>query len=164
MRCLDSWTGQFAELDPKETNDAILSHTWRKREQTYCGLKALHAYHREVLGDDCISRNSSPNSSRPVSPSPDTSSVFVEAEHPIGNDPKLSRKIRQACRIAREAGYRYLWIDSCFIDKMSSAELSEAINSMYEWCSLSKVCYVYLADVPPDRDPREDVSAFRENR
>ena len=138
MRCLNTWTGQFAELDLKEMSNAILSHTWRKREETYCELKALHAYHREVLGDDYTSRNLSPYSSRPLSPSPDTSSVFVEAEHPIWNDPKLSRRIPEACKTAREAGYRYLWIDSCFIDKTSSAELSEAINSMYEWCILSE--------------------------
>ena len=33
------------------------------------------------------------------------------------------------------------------IDKTSSAELSEAINSMYEWYRQASICYVYLADV-----------------
>ena len=32
------------------------------------------------------------------------------------------------------------------IDKRSSAELSEAINSMFKWYSKSRVCYAYLAD------------------
>ncbi|KAH6681655.1 putative ankyrin repeat-containing protein [Halenospora varia] len=35
-------------------------------------------------------------------------------------------------------------------EKTSSAELSEAINSMYRWYQDSGVCYVYLADVPPN--------------
>lgn len=39
----------------------------------------------------------------------------------------------------------------CCIDKTSTAELSEAINSMYRWYRKAKVCYVYLADV--DYDP-----------
>jgi len=40
------------------------------------------------------------------------------------------------------------WIDTCCIDKTSSAELSEAINSMYRWYQRSQVCYAYLVDVP----------------
>src|ERR1700733_11285950 len=39
---------------------------------------------------------------------------------------------------------------SCCIDKTSSAELSEAINSMFRRYSRSKVCYAYLIDVPYD--------------
>jgi hypothetical protein len=38
-------------------------------------------------------------------------------------------------------------VDTCCIDKSSSAELSEAINSMYYWYHESTKCYVYLPDV-----------------
>ena len=48
----------------------------------------------------------------------------------IWDDPELSSKIRRACEVARADGYEYIWIDSCCIDKSSSSELSEAINSM----------------------------------
>jgi hypothetical protein len=41
----------------------------------------------------------------------------------------------------------YVWIDTCCIDKTSSAELSEAINSMFRWYRKSKVCFAYLEDV-----------------
>src|SRR6187399_1720670 len=34
------------------------------------------------------------------------------------------------------------------IDKTSSSELSEAINSMYAWYEGSRICYAYLSDVP----------------
>ena len=37
---------------------------------------------------------------------------------------------------------------SCCIDKTSSAELSEAINSMWQWYENAEVCVVYLPDVP----------------
>ncbi|EJF64687.1 HET-domain-containing protein, partial [Dichomitus squalens LYAD-421 SS1] len=115
MRVLDTWTGQFMELDPEKTNFAILSHTWRKKEQTY-------------------------------------------------NELKLSRKIREACGVARKAGYRYLWIDSCCINKASSSELSESINSMFQWYGRAKVCFAHLADVPSSDDPRAAESAFRKSR
>ncbi|KAL0253343.1 hypothetical protein SLS55_010319 [Diplodia seriata] len=42
----------------------------------------------------------------------------------------------------------YVWIDTCCIEKSSSAELSEAINSMFAWYSGADVCYAYLFDVP----------------
>lgn len=40
-------------------------------------------------------------------------------------------KIAKGCQIARDWGLEWLWIDTCCIDKKSSAELSEAINSMF---------------------------------
>jgi len=57
-------------------------------------------------------------------------------------------KIRSCCELAASDGFEYAWVDTCCIDKTSSAELSEAINSMYRWYRFSDVCYVYLADVP----------------
>lgn len=56
-------------------------------------------------------------------------------------------KIAHFCDLARENGLLYAWADTCCIDKTSSAELSEAINSMYRWYQNSAVCYVYLYDV-----------------
>jgi len=55
-------------------------------------------------------------------------------------------KIEQTCELARSEGYRYAWVDTCCIDKSSSAELSEAINSMFEWYRLSGTCYAWLED------------------
>ncbi|EJF59027.1 HET-domain-containing protein, partial [Dichomitus squalens LYAD-421 SS1] len=66
--------------------------------------------------------------------------------------PDLSPKIREACSIARSHGYRYIWIDSCCIDKQDSIELSEAINTMFFWYSRSNVCYAYLVDVPNGKE------------
>ncbi|KAK4039476.1 vegetative incompatibility protein HET-E-1 [Parachaetomium inaequale] len=59
-------------------------------------------------------------------------------------------KMEGACALAAAQGYTYIWIDTCCIDKSSSAELSEAINSMYRWYECSKICFAYLCDV---KDP-----------
>ena len=56
-------------------------------------------------------------------------------------------KIRQAAWWALQCGIDYLWIDTICINKESSAELTEAINSMYTWYSDAKVCFVFLPDV-----------------
>ena len=85
--------------------------------------------------------------------------------------PRLSTKIRRACAIARAYGHRLMWIDSCCIDKASSSELSEAINSMYAWYRGATICCAFLADVPssPSRAALDACSwtstvAFRKSR
>ncbi|WDK11025.1 HET domain-containing protein [Colletotrichum graminicola] len=55
-------------------------------------------------------------------------------------------KILQSCERASQDGYDWIWIDTCCIDKTSSTELSEAINSMFQWYREPNVCYVYLSD------------------
>ncbi|PIL26152.1 hypothetical protein GSI_11907 [Ganoderma sinense ZZ0214-1] len=66
-----------------------------------------------------------------------------------GSNPrdKASEKIRRCCEVAESHGFQWIWNDTCCIDKTSSAELSEAINSMYRYYSLTKVCFAYLGDV-----------------
>ncbi|KAK1832984.1 hypothetical protein QBC39DRAFT_425079 [Podospora conica] len=69
-----------------------------------------------------------------------------------------SEEITKVDGLKSRAGYRkildfcgaphWAWVDTCCIDKTSSAELSEAINSMFKWYKRSEVCLVYLSDVP----------------
>jgi len=76
-------------------------------------------------------------------------------------------KVKGCCKRALDDGFSYVWIDTCCIDKSSSTELSEAINSMYRWYAQAQVCYAHLADVPPG-DINEEESrchdAFRNSR
>ncbi|KAI0767143.1 heterokaryon incompatibility protein-domain-containing protein, partial [Fomes fomentarius] len=69
------------------------------------------------------------------------------------SDPRdlACEKIRRCCELAERHGFKWVWIDTCCIDKSSSAELSEAINSMYQYYALARLCYAYLKDVemPP---------------
>ncbi|RYO67541.1 hypothetical protein AA0113_g4585 [Alternaria arborescens] len=56
-------------------------------------------------------------------------------------------KVQKICELASEDGFEYAWIDTCCIDKSSSAELSEAINSMFAWYKNCGRCYGFLTDV-----------------
>ncbi|KAK7414942.1 hypothetical protein QQX98_006267 [Neonectria punicea] len=51
------------------------------------------------------------------------------------------------CQLALQASIEYVWIDTCCINKSSSAELTEAINSMFPWYQRATVCYTHLADL-----------------
>jgi hypothetical protein len=64
---------------------------------------------------------------------------------------------------AAKDGLDHIWVDTCCIDKTSSAELSEAINSMFRWYRNSAKCYVYLADVCIS-DYNADSSCFQRSR
>ena len=41
----------------------------------------------------------------------------------------------------------FVWIDTCCIDKRSSAELQESVNCMFKWYQKAVECHVYLSDV-----------------
>ena len=80
-------------------------------------------------------------------------------------------KIRFCGKQAASHGLQYFWVDTCCIDKSSSAELSEAINSMFRWYRDAAKCYVFLSDVSTrDYDENNQSSqfkwelAFRESR
>lgn len=53
-------------------------------------------------------------------------------------------KLLNFCKKAKEFGCDYAWSDTCCIDKTSSAELEEAIRSMYRWYGSAEVCITYL--------------------
>ncbi|KAF2730040.1 HET-domain-containing protein, partial [Polyplosphaeria fusca] len=61
-------------------------------------------------------------------------------------------KISLSCEQALRDGLDWVWIDTCCIDKTSTAELSEAINSMFRWYRMATTCYAYLSDVGSLRD------------
>ena len=78
---------------------------------------------------------------------PDEAS-FRDVRKGRGPERQAWSKIQGCCARALEAGVDYVWVDTCCIDKSSSAELSEAINSMFRWYQSARVCFAYLADVP----------------
>jgi hypothetical protein len=71
-------------------------------------------------------------------------------------------KVHSCCSRAAADGYSYVWIDTCCIDKSSSAELSEAINSMFRWYMHASICYAYLEDVP--FDSKSKIGKFEQSR
>ena len=62
---------------------------------------------------------------------------------------KRFAKIRATCQQAMKDNIDYVWVDTCCIDKSSSAELTEAINSMFAYYRNAVVCYVLLSDLNP---------------
>ncbi|KAI1078647.1 HET-domain-containing protein [Whalleya microplaca] len=132
MRLIDVKTLELQEFfDPaKMPPYAILSHVWRGEEVTFQEWERVH-----------------PPSY--MNPNP---------HHNSNTNAAITRKsgyakIIGACRRARADGFQYVWCDTNCIDKRSSAELSEAINSMYAWYRDSKVCYAYLFDVETKPQP-----------
>ena len=137
MRLLDTTTGQFAWFDdPRNVRYATLSHVW--------ATEADPDFVPEQVYQEVLAIQS-------ASPSSDVLLHF-------------SVKIQHACAVARQHGFRYIWIDTCCIDKTSSAELSEAINSMFNWYRYSKACYALLHDVDDEDDPGAVNSQFCRSR
>lgn len=56
-------------------------------------------------------------------------------------------KVLSACELARRDGFQHLWVDTVCIDKTSSVEVTEAINSTFQWYRDAKVSYAYLEDM-----------------
>ncbi|KAF5363030.1 hypothetical protein D9758_012612 [Tetrapyrgos nigripes] len=80
---------------------------------------------------------------------------------------KLKRgctKVVHACFHARNSAFDWIWIDSCCINKESSTELSEAINSRYQYYADAVVYYVYLFDVSGKLHPKNPASDFNRSK
>src|ERR1700753_940492 len=66
---------------------------------------------------------------------------------------KRYEKILRCRDLAKSEGFQYFWIDTCCIDQSSSADLSEAINSMFQYYCHAGICYAYLNDCESSEDP-----------
>ncbi|KAK1988143.1 hypothetical protein LZ30DRAFT_578640 [Colletotrichum cereale] len=143
MWLVDTETLELVEVqgDPGHSY-AILSHTWGSGEVTFQSFKAI-------------------SSASHGAKSPAVADDLEDIHYKSG-----LQKIRDAADLAKSHGYGYLWADTCCIDKTSSAELSESINSMYRWYQNAAVCYAYLSDVQPvdAEDPFSEDSSFQHSR
>ena len=88
---------------------------------------------------------------------------YQDMRRGITADPMFD-KVKETCYIAKARGIRYAWVDTCCIDKTSSAELTEAINSMFRWYKQSAVCYAYLSDVDRGSDPSHTIENLSRSR
>jgi hypothetical protein len=96
--------------------------------------------------------------------------TFSDLENGTGESKAGYNKIRFCGEQAKIDGLQYFWVDTCCINKSSSAELTEAINSMFRWYQNAAKCYVYLLDVSTNDYNQADASlqswqsAFRNSR
>ncbi|TPX09693.1 uncharacterized protein E0L32_009032 [Thyridium curvatum] len=118
MRLLNTSTLKLQDFPGEVPAYAILSHTWNGDEVTFEDLRACGKAGAAVW-----------LSSQPL------------------DVRQRWKKVVCSSRVARNEGFEWIWVDSVCIDKSSSAELSEAINSMFTWYEHSKVCFAFLADV-----------------
>ncbi|KAK6433533.1 hypothetical protein LTR95_010286 [Oleoguttula sp. CCFEE 5521] len=77
-----------------------------------------------------------------------------------GNDKSRAgyKKLEGFLNFMRTSEYyllKWLWIDTCCIDKTNAVELSEAINCMFKWYRDADVCLAHLADVIHAPSPEE---------
>jgi hypothetical protein len=83
----------------------------------------------------------------------------VTYEDLMDEDPKVAEsklgydKIRFCGDQAAKDGLEYFWVDTCCINKQSSAELQQAITEMFSYYKGAVTCYVYLSDVKGDQAP-----------
>ena len=117
---------------------AILSHVWQKHEMSFQELQALRSSYAQA-----------------------PSASMVAPDLPRS---RAAPKIRECCILAESHGYQWLWIDTCCIDRTSSAELSEAVNSMFAWYAHAQVCYAYLHDVPSGESLTRRDAPFRRSK
>jgi hypothetical protein len=87
--------------------------------------------------------------------------TFQDLTSGKGKDMIGWKKIQGCCELAMDDNLEWAWIDSCCIDKTSSAELSEAINSMFRWYRDAEICYAYLSDVSAPLTKSDNMDAFR---
>ncbi|PQE04476.1 HET domain-containing protein [Rutstroemia sp. NJR-2017a BVV2] len=120
MRLIHTTNLNFKWFTWKNIPDyAILSHTWGSDKQTGESTEVTFR---------------------------DMTDIMKDPTHPSSKKAGY-RKIVSACKVARDNKLEYIWVDTCCIEKESSSELSEAINSMYRWYQNAKVCYAYLSDL-----------------
>jgi hypothetical protein len=94
---------------------------------------------------------------------------FQDVIRGTGKEKRGYEKVQFCGQQTERDGLQYFWVDTCCIDKSSSTELTEAINSMFRWYQNSEKCYVYLSDVMcysngPDDGTSRWKPAFRDSR
>ncbi|KAI4151107.1 MAG: hypothetical protein L6R39_002118 [Caloplaca ligustica] len=89
---------------------------------------------------------------------------FADFDKPESRQKAGYGKIVQCCSLARSRDHDFVWIDTCCIDKSSSSELSEAINSMYNWYFDAEECFAYLSDVQKEPSEQTWLLQFRASR
>ncbi|EIW62334.1 HET-domain-containing protein, partial [Trametes versicolor FP-101664 SS1] len=137
MRLLHTTTCELQEFPyDKLPEYAILSHRWENVEVTFADLQERK---RLVAHGEWLLSTT--------------------------NKEKAWAKVYNACKFARENDFDWLWLDMCCIDKTSSAELQEAINSMFAWYRDATLCVAYLNDVPnlATEDPKLEGSQLRKS-
>ncbi|KAK4973360.1 hypothetical protein LTR42_005345 [Elasticomyces elasticus] len=88
--------------------------------------------------------------------------TYADFVHGDGAQKAGYDKIQLCIEQAAKDGLEYVWIDTVCIDRSRSAELSEAIMSMFKWYQNAAICYVHLSDVSATEHDIHHLSFARE--
>lgn len=132
---LESFTGYG-----KIPSYAILSHTWGPEEVTYADMttKSREELEKKAGYQKIVNFGQ-----------------FVRNRDVVSKTPKKTPRCARDRRVDRKnaspmwpTAFRptHIWVDTCCIDKSSSSELSEAINSMFAWYQEASFCVAILED------------------
>ncbi|OAX31885.1 hypothetical protein K503DRAFT_727529 [Rhizopogon vinicolor AM-OR11-026] len=58
-------------------------------------------------------------------------------------------KLQSFCKVARDAGYRWAWVDTCCINQTDRIDVQGSVSSKFTWYRNSALTIVYLSDVLP---------------
>jgi hypothetical protein len=94
--------------------------------------------------------------------SDETEVTFRDIESGKGKSKPGYQKLIFCAQQAAKDGLQFFWIDACCVNKTSSAELSEAMNSIFKWYREAQKCYAILYDVSSSFE--NDIQAFRRSR
>lgn len=174
---LDHIGRQFIENTAKESAKyAILSHRWGVHETTYQDIRQFSRITPKGV-QDFIKQHDYYDS---IQYSPETIIPTIvkasESAEASPDDRSLIDVLAELCDISSTGGFvntwklvrfcdlahrvyacKFAWIDTCCIDKTSSAELDESIRSMFRWYQNAHICLVHLSSTYEtlgfDQDP-----------
>lgn len=146
MRLLDTESYEIRDMrdiiiqEEAVPSYAILSHTW---------LARAHGDVAEVTYQDY--QNS-----------------FLKLKYGSADGYKAAgwAKLKAFCKLAKDDGYAWAWMDTCCIDKTSLIDTQKAINAMFHWYQNATICYAHLVDiectsnVEPERTKITDAAWF----
>ncbi|KAM5536985.1 hypothetical protein V8D89_009314 [Ganoderma adspersum] len=107
---------------------ATLSHLWDREEPSFQDMQQLQALCR--------------NNARALA----AHHAFGPVMSPNPRD-HVPSKIRNACIAAQKQGCQWLWADTCCVERVTAASVSDAVGGAYGLYYYAKVCLAYLADV-----------------
>jgi Heterokaryon incompatibility protein (HET) len=166
----------FNRIDPFGLQNASTVRVYRANFPHSCSLKSTQKMrllelkaHGEFSLTEFVGDNIPPYAILSHTWGADSEEVtFKDLVDHTGKNKAGYTKIKFCAEQAASDGLQYFWMDTCSIDKSSSAELTEAINSMFRWYHGAAKCYVYLSDVSIRGYDKNGQftweSAFRESR
>ncbi|TPX13512.1 uncharacterized protein E0L32_005983 [Thyridium curvatum] len=168
MRLINTKTLRLSEFFGDAVPEyAILSHTWGDEEVDFRSWSIVQDFDAEEANPSGAQRRRRRlRAAWPLGGGSRDDPVADEVQR-IKALSGYAKVVAAAGLALREDGLEWVWVDTCCIDKSSSAELSEAINSMFRWYAGAAVCYAYLVDVPGGLTEEQcgaEGSAFRASR